>query len=64
MILSTLRRFIKVPLTGLAIAGPIDTVKDEDVIDPRIRTAKSFEHFKKIDTETGWDRVKRMFQLE
>lgn len=51
-------------ITSLAVAGPIDAVIVEDVIDPRIKTAKSFEKFKEIDTETGWDRIKLMFQLD
>lgn len=62
MILSTLRRFIKIPATALALSGPIDAVIDQDVINKDIKTAKSFTNY--VDSETGMDRLKKMFQLE
>jgi hypothetical protein len=61
MILSTLRRFIKFPATGLALSGPIEAVIDQDVINPNIKTVKQR---REVDTETGWDRIKRMFVVE
>jgi hypothetical protein len=53
---------IRTPVIAFAAAGPIDTVIPHDVIDPQIKTAKSFQRFK--DNETGVDRIKQMFQLE
>lgn len=61
MIFSKLKYF-RVPATVFAAAGPIDTVLPYDIIDPEIKTAKSYEKFQ--DSETGMDRLKRMFQLE
>lgn len=57
-------KYVKYPVFGLCLAGPIDTVIDQDVIDPKIKTAKSFERFKEVDQETGMDRIKMMFQLD
>lgn len=64
MFYKALRRYVKYPVIGLCIAGPLDTVIDQDVIDPRIKTSKSFERYKHFDTETGLDRIKLMFQLD
>jgi hypothetical protein len=54
---------VRLPL-GFAAAGPIDMVIHQDVINPEIKTAKSFEKFSEIDTETGIDRINKMFVLE
>lgn len=64
MVLSTLRKISRIPTGGfiLAIGRPIEAVDHYDVIDKDIKTVKSFKEF--VDTETGWDRIKRMFQLE
>lgn len=68
MILSTLRKLVKIPTGGfiLAVGGPIhrpaEAVDHLDVIDKDIKTVKSYLEFQ--DTETGWDRLKKIFQLE
>lgn len=67
MVLSTLRRFIKIPTGGFILSvssnvRPIEAVDHYDVIDKNIKTVKSFKEFQ--DDETGWDRIKRMFRLE
>jgi hypothetical protein len=62
MVFSTLRRFIKFPATALCLAGPIEAVIDQDVVNYDSKTAKSFQKY--VDTETGWDRIKKMFELE
>lgn len=62
MVLSTLRRFIKIPVTAFALSGPIEAVIDQDVLNKDIKTVRSLDTF--VDTETGMDRIKKMFQLE
>jgi hypothetical protein len=57
-----LSRLIRVPAIVMAVAAPLEMATPEDVIDPEIKTAKSFARFQ--DTETGFDRLKRMFQVE
>jgi hypothetical protein len=67
MVLSTLRKFVKIPTGGFilstgALGRPIEAIDHLDVIDKDIKTVKSYLEFQ--DTETGWDRIKKMFQLE
>lgn len=62
MIFSTLRRYIKIPALVLAVEGPLALGESLDIINPDIKTAKSFK--KHDDNETGIDRIKRMFQVE
>jgi hypothetical protein len=64
MILSTLRKFAKYPAGGFLLASgrPIETIDHFDVINKDLKTVKSYKEFH--DSETGWDRIKRMFQLE
>ncbi len=64
MVYSTLRHFVKVPVGGfiLQTIKPIEAVEFYDIIDPENKTAKSFSRFK--DTETGWERIKKVFEVE
>lgn len=62
MIFSTLRRYIKIPALALAAEGPLELAQSFDVVNPDIKTARSFKNYD--DKETGMDRLKRMFQLE
>lgn len=63
MVLSTLRKIAATPFSLMvATIKPMESTEFYDVIDKDIKTAKSFKEY--VDKETGWDRIKRMFQLE
>lgn len=64
MVVSKLRNIAKIPFGGfiLAIPKPLEATEFYDVVDKDLKTAQSFKKFD--DTETGWERIKRMFQLE
>lgn len=63
MICKTIK-LLRIPTLTFAVTGPIDVLVPQDVINPEIKTAKSFERHKSVDNESGFDRIKRMFQLE
>jgi hypothetical protein len=61
MPLNYIVKLVRLPV-AFCSSGPMDSVVHYDVVDPRLKTARSMETFE--DTETGLDRVKKMFQLE